>query len=231
LPAQHVHQDVMANDSARHLAGDKSVVALHACGDLHVRLMQLASQQGCRQLAVAPCCYNRIAAQQYQALSTAAQASSLRLSLDDLGLPLSETVTAGARVRRQRDTSMARRLGFDLLQRQQRQTDAYLPTPSLPVAWLEKPFEQYCCDLADLKQLQLTGNPDWAALEAAGWQRLAEVRNLERVRNLFRRPLELWLVLDRALFLEEQGYNVRLGLFCDYPLTPRNLLILAERDR
>ena len=231
LPAQHVHQDVMASDSARHLAGDKSVVALHACGDLHVRLMQLASQQGCRQLAVAPCCYNRIAAPQYQALSTAAQASSLQLSLDDLGLPLSETVTAGARVRRQRDTSMARRLGFDLLQRQQRQSSEYLPTPSLPVAWLEKPFEQYCRDLADLKQMPLTGNPDWAALELAGWQRLAEVRNLERVRNLFRRPLELWLVLDRALFLEEQGYAVRLGLFCDYPLTPRNLLILAERDR
>ena len=231
LPAQHVHQDVMASDSARHLAGDKSVVALHACGDLHVRLMQLASQQGCRQLAVAPCCYNRIAAPHYQALSTAARASSLQLSLDDLGLPLSETVTAGARVRRQRDTSMARRLGFDLLQRQQRQSSEYLPTPSLPVAWLEKPFEQYCRDLADLKQLPLTGNPDWAALEAAGWQRLAEVRNLERVRNLFRRPLELWLVLDRALFLEEQGYAVRLGLFCDYPLTPRNLLILAERDR
>ncbi len=188
----------MASDSARHLAGDKSVVALHACGDLHVRLMQLASQQGCRQLAVAPCCYNRIAAPQYQALSTAAQASSLQLSVDDLGLPLSETVTAGARVRRQRDTSMARRLGFDLLQRQQRQSGEYLPTPSLPVAWLEKPFEQYCRDLADLKQLPLTGNPDWAALEVAGWQRLAEVRNLERVRNLFRRPLELWLVLDRA---------------------------------
>ena len=126
---------------------------------------------------------------------------------------------------------MARRLGFDLLQRQQRQSGEYLPTTSLPVAWLEKPFEQYCRDLADLKQMPLTGNPDWTALEAAGWQRLAEVRNLERVRNLFLRPLELWLVLDRALFLEEQGYAVRLGLFCDYPLTPRNLLILAERDR
>ncbi|MBC3483936.1 methyltransferase [Pseudomonas sp. SWRI77] len=231
LPAHHIHQDVMAADSAGHLNSDKTVVALHACGDLHVRLLHLASEQGCRQMAVAPCCYNRIQAQQYQALSTAAQASSLHLSLDDLGLPLSETVTAGARVRRQRDTSMARRLGFDLLQRQQRQCDDYLPTPSLPVAWLDKPFEAYCRGLAELKHVPLSGTPDWAALEAAGWQRLAEVRNLERVRNLFRRPLELWLVLDRALFLEEQGYAVRLGLFCDYPLTPRNILILAERDR
>jgi len=231
LPAQHVQQDVLASDSARHLHGEKSVVALHACGDLHVRLMQLASQQGCRQLAVAPCCYNRITAQQYQALSTTAQASNLQLSLDDLGLPLSETVTAGARVRRQRDTSMARRLGFDLLQRQQRQTDQYLPTPSLPGAWLAKPFEQYCRDLAALKQLDLHGDIDWAALESAGWNRLAQVRNLERLRNLFRRPLELWLALDRALFLTEQGYDVRLGVFCDYALTPRNLMILAERDR
>lgn len=231
LPATHVHQDVMAADSRRHLDRDKSVVALHACGDLHVHLLRVASEQGCRHLAVAPCCYNRTQGEHYQPMSAAAQRSLLQLSIIDLGLPLSETVTAGARVRHQRDRSMARRLGFDLLQRQQRQCDEYLPTPSLPVAWLEKPFEQYCRDLADQRQLELTLNPDWDALEAAGWQRLAEVRNLERVRNLFRRPLELWLVLDRALFLQEQGYAVRVGTFCDYPLTPRNLLLLAERDR
>jgi hypothetical protein len=58
---------------------------------------------------------------------------------------------------------------------------------------------------------------------------LAQVRNLELLRGLFRRPLELWLVLDRALFLQEQGYGVRLGTFCETPLTPRNLLILGER--
>ena len=229
LSARHVHQDVMAADSARHLDADKSVVALHACGDLHVRLLRLASEQGCRQLAVAPCCYNRIQADTYQPLSTAAQASALELSLTDLGLPLSETVTAGARVRRQRDLSMARRLGFDLLQREQRGSDDYLPTPSLPVSWLEKPFAEYCRDLAELKELALQGEPDWPALEAAGWARLAVVRNLELLRNVFRRPLEVWLVLDRALFLREQGYDVRLGVFCQQPLTPRNLMLVAER--
>ena len=231
LPATHVQQDVLAEDSARQLDADKSVVALHACGDLHVRLLQLASQKGCRQLAVAPCCYNRIHGEYYQPLSTAAQASKLRLDVADLGLPLNEAVTSSLRVRRQRDASMARRLGFDLLQREQRQRDEYLSTPSLPTAWLEKPFERYCRDLAELRGVEINGEPNWAALEVAGWQRLAEVRNLELVRNLFRRPLELWLVLDRALLLQEQGYVVRLGTFCDYPLTPRNLLLLAERDK
>ncbi|GLX12397.1 hypothetical protein Pstr01_06360 [Pseudomonas straminea] len=229
ITAQHIEQDVLAEAAAAQLYAEHSPVALHACGDLHVRLMQLASAAGCRQLAIAPCCYNRVAAANYQPLSTTAQGSPLRLSLDDLALPMSETVTAGNRVRQQRDQSMAWRLAFDLLQRGLRGVNTYLPTPSLPPAWLKKPFSDYCRDLAELKQLPAVGEHDWQRLEAAGWQRLAEVRNLELVRGLFRRPLELWLVLDRALYLQEQGYAVRLGQFCTAHLTPRNLLLLAER--
>jgi hypothetical protein len=228
LHALHVEQDVLAIDAASLLKAQHTPVALHACGDLHVRLIRLASAAGCKQLAIAPCCYNRTSLAGYSPMSSAAQRSNLQLSLDDLGLPMSETVTAGARVRRQRDTSMARRLGFDLLQRQLRGVDEYLSTPSLPSAWLEKPFAEYCQHLADLKELSTIGAKNWPALEAAGWQRLAQVRNLELLRGLFRRPLELWLLLDRALFLQEQGYSVRLGTFCEASLTPRNILLLAE---
>ena len=229
LAAAHLQQDVLADDCDERLTKEHTPVALHACGDLHVRLLQLASRNGCPQLAVAPCCYNRIAGMHYQPLSAAAQGSGLQLSRDDLGLPLSETVTAGARVRRQRKQSMAWRLAFDLLQRQLRGIDEYLPTPSLPSDWLSKPFASFCHDLAELRDVPSPGEQDWHALEARGWQRLAEVRNLELLRNLFRRPLELWLLLDRALYLQEQGYHVKLGTFCDYQLSPRNLLLLAER--
>ncbi len=229
VQAEHLQQDVMADDTRQRLHAGHTPVALHACGDLHVQLMQLASDAGCPQLAIAPCCYNRTQHDHYQALSPQGQTSPLRLSRDDLGLPLSETVTAPARVRRQRDQSMARRLGFDLLQRQLRSRDDYLPTPSLPVAWLAKPYAEYCQELAALKNLPAPGQQDWAALEAAGWQRLAEVRNLELVRNLFRRPLELWLVLDRALYLQARGYEVQLGTFCPASLTPRNLLLIARQ--
>jgi hypothetical protein len=226
LLASHHLQDVMADLT---ISPEHTPVALHACGDLHVRLLQLASAAGCKQLALAPCCYNRINADSYQPLSGAGRASPLKLSIDDLGLPLSETVTAGNRVRQQRDTSMARRLGFDQLQRHVRGLDEYLPTPSLPASWLGKPFAEYCQKLARLKGLS-TGEQDWVALEAYGWRRLAHVRNLELVRGLFRRPLEMWLVLDRALFLVEQGYKVEIGSFCEPALTPRNVMVLAERD-
>ncbi|WP_024667578.1 methyltransferase [Pseudomonas syringae] len=230
IEARHVQQDVMADDAWRCLQAQHTPVALHACGDLHIQLMELASQTGCQHMAVAPCCYNRTRHDNYQPLSSEGKASGLKLSRDELGLPLSETVTAGARVRRQRDTSMARRLGFDLLQRNLRGIDDYLPTPSLPTSWLEAPYADYCCHLAKLKSLPSPGKQDWAALEAAGWERLAHVRNLELVRNLFRRALEVWLVLDRAMYVQEQGYRVSVGTFCESQLTPRNLLILARKS-
>ncbi|WP_325437912.1 methyltransferase [Pseudomonas nitroreducens] len=229
LQARHHQQDVLAPNAHEHLQAGHTAVALHACGDLHVRLLQLASTHGCRQLAVAPCCYNRIDSEHYQPLSNAAQSSTLRLSREDLRLPLAETVTAGARVRRQRDASMARRLAFDLLQREARDSDDYLPVPPVSPTWLDKSFADYCRDLAVLKGLHLPAVVDWLHLEARGWQRLAQVRNLELVRGLFRRPMELWLLLDRALFLKEQGYRATLGAFCATRMTPRNLLLLAER--
>ena len=226
--ATHCQQDVMTDSASSRIEPTMTPVALHACGDLHVRLIDLSIAQHCRQLALAPCCYNRIQTNRYQPMSSLARQSALELSRDDLGLPLSETVTAGARERRQRDQSMAWRLGFDLLQRDLRSKDKYLPTPSLPSSWLKKSFAHYCRDLAALKQLPEPPEQDWDALEKRGWQRLAEVRNLELLRGLFRRPLEIWLLLDRALLLSENGYAIRLGTFCPAALTPRNLMPIAE---
>jgi len=51
---------------------------------------------------------------------------------------------------------------------------------------------------------------------------------LSIVRHAFRRPLEVWLALDLAVRLENDGYAVDLGRFCERPLTPRNLLISAR---
>ncbi|WP_120995072.1 methyltransferase [Stutzerimonas urumqiensis] len=230
VAAVHRCQDVMA-DSASELLTGTWPVALHACGDLHVRLIEAAIAGRVDALAVAPCCYNRTQDEHYRPRSQTATHSPLTLSRDDLGLPLSETVTAGARERRQRDQSMAWRLAFDHLQRQLRKQDSYLPTPSLPVAWLKQPFARYCEHLAQLKGLAVPHAQDWQRLEAIGWRRLAEVRNLELVRGLFRRPLETWLLLDRALLLAENGYEVLLGTFCPSRLTPRNAMLVARRIR
>lgn len=229
LTATHIKQDVMDAGVTQHLHTEQCAVALHACGDLHCQLITQAAKQQVRQLAIAPCCYNRTCQHHYQALSQLAQNSLLQLSKDELGLPLQSTVTAGQREINQRNQSMAWRLAFDLLQRQITGNNQYLPTPSLPGEWWKKDFALWCLDLAKLKGIDIAGFTAWAKLEQQGWQRLAQVRNLELVRKLFQRPLELWLVLDRAVYLQEQGYCVELAEFCAESLTPRNLLIRAQR--
>jgi hypothetical protein len=40
--------------------------------------------------------------------------------------------------------------------------------------------------------------------------------------------IELWLVLDRVLYLEQFGYRVTLSEFCEKQITPRNILIQAK---
>ena len=48
------------------------------------------------------------------------------------------------------------------------------------------------------------------------------------IRNAFGRLMELYILLDRALYLEEHGYKVELQEFFDEPVSPRNLGIVAH---
>lgn len=229
IKAKHQHCDALGEQVAVHLADSDTWVALHACGDLHTSLLQHTANQSVRRLAIAPCCYNRIRASRYQPLSSLGKASALQLERSQLGLPLQATVTAGAAEVRKRNRNMAWRLGFDVLQRQWRGVDEYLPVPSLANRWPYSNFASWCMAAAEFKAIEPRPVTDWQAAEQAGWRRLAEVRNLELVQGLFRRPLELWLLLDMALFLQQQGFAVQLGEFCPQLLTPRNLLLLAQR--
>lgn len=230
LPQQLHCQDVMATDAARWLPG-RHAVALHACGELHRQLVRLAPQQGLPALSLSPCCYHLGGADVYQPLSgvLANTTTDFLMTREALRTAVQESVTAPMRVRRQRETLQAWRLGFDLLQRQCRGEDAYLPTPPLEPAWLQRGFVAFCRHLAALKgvPLQNTSDAAIAAHEAPGWRRLHEVAALDLVRLLFRRPLEVWMVLDLCVYLQEHGYSVHLGTFCPRELTPRNLLLQA----
>ncbi|MFP4138053.1 MAG: methyltransferase [Halomonas sp.] len=228
LPMRPACQDVMAPTASRWLTPATHACALHACGDLHRRLLEAATAAG-SAVTLAPCCYQRSTAGHYRPLSAAAGAQmaahGLALDRDDLALAVQETVTAPRGVRRQRRRASAWRLGFDLLQREVRGVDAYLPVPSLAYGRMPESFAGFCRWAAAQKGITLPAGLDWVALEAEGWGRQAEVARLETLRHLFRRPLEVWLALDRAAFLAEAGYVVDVGTFCERELTPRNLMI------
>ncbi|MEL4242686.1 methyltransferase [Shewanella xiamenensis] len=207
----------------------QQAVALHACGDLHVRLLQLAAAAGTQALAISPCCYHLIQANQYQGLSTLAKHSALRLSRHDLQLPLQQSVIANPKQQALRHQEIAWRLGFDALQRSYRGIDAYLPLPAIKQSQLSGEFTEFCHWAAAQKAVTLDADCDFDAWLEIGKQRQRLTRRIDLAAHLFRRALELWLILDRCCFLQESGYRVTLREFCANSVTPRNALILAQK--
>lgn len=222
-------QDVMADDLA--LPPGVHGVALHACGELHRHLLRKGVAMGAARLSVSPCCYHLGLSGDYQPISRRVReaADACGLSHGNLRLVVQETVTAPARVRAERQRIEAWRLGFDALQRQLRGRDEYLPVPSHPTHLNQQGFPDFCRWAAECRGLTLPTNWQPEAWLDEGKRRQHQVRRHELLRHLFRRPLELWLVHDYALYLEENGYRVRLGTFCERRLTPRNLLLDAHR--
>lgn len=219
--------DVMAPDLP--WPDEVHATALHACGDLHRKLVRDVIRLRLPRLSFSPCCYHLTSGGAYQPLSSRARACQpgAGLSRDELRLAVQETVTAPLRVREQTELVRQWRLGFDGLQRELRGEDTYLPLPPHPSRLMREGFEAFSRWAADKKGLELPGQVDWAHWEQSGQVRSRQVRRYELVRHLFRRPLELWLVLDYAMALEEAGYRVRVGTFCERALTPRNLLVDA----
>lgn len=107
--------------------------------------------------------------------------------------------------------------------------DEYLNCPAVSKGTVNNDFATLAHHMAAQKSLTLSEDIDFNHYQQQGKQPVYNMARMELVRHLFRRPLEIWLILDRALYLQEQGYEVQLAEFCDYQLTPRNLLITAQK--
>ncbi|WP_295009304.1 methyltransferase [uncultured Dechloromonas sp.] len=201
-------------------------VALHACGNLHRRLLEHGAGAGVSRFDVAPCCYYRGVETHYQPLVAS---GSLQLTRDDTRLAVTETVTATPRLTRQRDQGIAWKLAFTAW-RAQVSDSPYKTFKPVPAPWLRGSFADFLARMAAREGLPPPEARHLASIEATGWQRQREVLRLSIPRHAFRRALELWLVLDLAQYLETCGYAHRLATFCDRHLTPRNLLLSAWRS-
>lgn len=225
--------DVLSKNSQLHINQNQHAIALHACGGLHTHLIQTCSQQGVQRISFSPCCYHRFNdSNNYQPLSDAAKKSMLALNTEDLRLAVRETKTASHSETQNRRQLQSWRLGFDCLQRELRQENSYLETPSLSPKILQKDFQYFCQHLAKIKSIDIahSGNKsiNFEDYEKKGALRFHYYERAELFRMVFRRALESWLILDRALFLEEQGYNTKIGIFCSSDISPRNFFIDAR---
>lgn len=222
----HFVQGDALSDSARAVFNPQQhAVALHACGDLHVKLLQNATEAGNRAITISPCCYHLTENSHYLPLSDEAKSSCLKLSRQALRIPLQETVTGGERVIRHRQQEMVFRLGLDSMLTEELNHQGYMPIPSIKKSELSNGFAYLCRWAAKKKQFMLSDQIDFDYWEKKGLERFWLMERLSLIQQLFRRPLEVWLALDKGLFLQQQGYQVQVGEFCPRAVTPRNILI------
>lgn len=217
--------DVLQPDLPVALA-HQHAVALHACGELHRTLVRHSIKQTAAALDIVPCCYGLGCDDIYQPFT---EGLSLQLQKDDMRLAVTETVTAGQREVVQRNKEMAWKLGYIELRKQQAGETGYRNIKPIRKSWLQLSFREFCQQLDQREGLMRTGDADWDRFEQLGWQRQGEVMRLLLLRHSFRRPLELWLVLDMVCALEAEDYQVEYGTFCERQMTPRNIMISARR--
>lgn len=223
--------DVLSSHTLPFLRATEHVVALHACGGLHRKLLQDANDCSLARITWSPCCYHKYLEGDYQALSDAGKESALNLSTVELRTAVRQNTTAGRAERIRHEKLQAWRLGFIRLQSKVLAGNEYLPISAIPAEISRGDFENFCRYVADIKSIELPDNIAFEKYETLGKRLYTDVSRQELVRALFRRPLELWLALDEILFLEERGYRCELGTFCDPQVTPRNFLINALRER
>jgi len=220
--------DVLKGEADNCIEKNCHAVALHACGDLHLRLIKLAKQRKPAQLTISPCCYHLTEQSVYLPCSLQGKVSPLRITKQLLKLAVSKQVTTGKRQSRLSEKEVLWRLAFDELQKCSLATEDYCPLPSFPKALLSGEFSEFVAWAMDKKSLAFNLPKQLQAFLDLAQKRLNKVRRMELISQFFVRPLELWLVYDRVLALQESGYKVKLSSFCDEQVTPRNLLIQAE---
>ena len=228
-------QDVLSDLPSEILQDGVLHTALHACGELHISMLRKAAAAQAPYIACSPCCYHLISAEAYQPLSQEGRSSQVRPTSQALRLATAETCTANTLERELRHRELLWRTAFDLRLRECNGRDRYTPTPSVKKSLLKTSFRQFAeAVLGKLKSREdnlsffpLSPSEESQLLQKAD-AKMWRIRRIEKAQLGFRRALEYWLLLDRALFLEEQGYAVSLQQFCKKSDSGRNTLILGR---
>lgn len=211
-----------------HFQGACLSLGLHTCGPL--AWTHLKKSQASRAVLNFGCCYDRMDVGRDCQQSEWAKAHPLPLTSFSLFL-----ATRGRR-RSLQELAMQEkvntyRLALHLFLQEEGIADGFLAVGDAARATYEAGFTAYAEDRFHFLGFDFSSHRMRADafIERPDVQRsMREFFVINVVRNVFARPLEVILLLDRVLWMEEQGHAVELLAFFDHSLSPRNLGLFAE---
>ncbi len=208
-------------------------LGLHTCGGLAVHLIKNTVENKTAGLLSFGCCYHRLDPQSEFPLSEFyRQKGALPLNLYSLSLATRSHAQMDFEVYKTKERVKYYRYALHLFLMKTLNNKFFTDVGECPVKTYWGPFSEYI--RSKLKELNLEHH--YTDEELNAFYHSAETQDQLRkmwICNLIRwqlgRPLEVYLLLDRVLYLEESGYTVSVEQYFDEPLSPRNIGILATR--
>lgn len=225
---------VEPNSEFSNLLSTKTMtVGLHTCGRLALDIIRESSNKKVPALINFGCCYhNLFQAEDLQNISSFAQEHG-KLWMDKFALTLS-CRAHNKMPEKEYDLKLKvkfYRYAIHILLHDHYGLKELVTLGNSSPRLYDEPFGHYA--LEQLQRIKLTSKHTLEELNAFFHNPELQIL-IERmlmaglIRNALGRVLELYLLLDRAIYLEERGYKVRLEEFFDEELSPRNIGITAE---
>jgi hypothetical protein len=222
-----VHKELKSPEDIEHLIDEKTMmIGLHACGDLSSILCKAYQNQKAKYLLSYSCCYHKLTVKNYN-LSKVAKDNPIFFTNHALTLAAKSYKKQTKETIKTRDRVKEYRYGLHFYLKNKYQQDFI----SLGNAHKED-YQNHFLDYAqkfspikiDLKDL------DNFIKETYVQDKLWLMIKASSFRILFGRLIEIYLVLDRALALLEDGHHVRVYESFRRDLSPRNILLMASKD-
>lgn len=215
-------------DGLRLTRGD-CVVGLHACGELGDAMVSSASRAAASLVLVGCCLQKRAASARAPLCNGLSVGDALHLPRELLGLSNLTPRDAGVETTRAENLAgRERRLALHRLLC----ADGRAIRLGAEIEGLNRRSAQL--DLVTLvaRAFAVRGRPAphaAAVLEAATWARVehARMRRLSVPRAMLARVLEVFVLVDRARYLEEHGHVVEVGTLFGQGVSARNLVVVA----
>lgn len=229
---QYKNLRVAANSEFSEILKDHVMpVGLHTCGRLAIDIIRISSEEKVPALVNFGCCYHTLDNEETQNISEFAKKNDpLWMHKFALTLACRAHKKMGDKDYDLKLKVKLYRYAIHILLHDHYGIHELVTLGNSNPKLYDEPFSVYA--LEQLKRVNIT--PRHSAMELDNFYENPELVLLIQkmlaaglIRNALGRVLELYLLLDRSIFLEEQGYEVEIQEFFDEEVSPRNIGITA----
>lgn len=209
---------------------DSFMVGLHSCGPLSVKLLKTAAYHNLRGILNFGCCYFKCAADADTLISKFAQENPLHATQEGLTLATRAHTYISKQDFLNKLQVKRYRYGLHLLLYKELGVTEFISVGDSNLKDYWKGFGLYA--VTKLKGLNIEHKFSEEDLNKFYDSKLIqdEIKKMflcNLIRWFFGRPIELYVLLDRAIYMQEQGYETSLTQYFKEDVSPRNIGLLA----